>query len=108
MLDGRQFSWALVKEGVHNVTLPVGDADNTRLLENVLILIKLDLALILEDWIDESMNRGSRQILLNHWIEKTAGRTHEEIGLGQHYRLRTVHSQVRDIIGCDQGLLEGR
>jgi len=102
LLDGRQFSWALVKEGVHNVTLPVGDANN------VLLLIKLDLALILKDWIDEGVNRASRQILRNHWIEKTAGRTHEEIGLWQHYRLRTVHSQIRDIVGCDQRLLEGR
>lgn len=56
MLDRRQIGWALVEEGVHNVTLPVGDSNDTRLLEDVSLLFKLDLVLVLKDWIDEAVN----------------------------------------------------
>jgi len=56
VLDRRQLGWALVEEGVHNVTLPVGDSNDTRLLEDVSLLFKLDLVLVLKDWIDEAVN----------------------------------------------------
>jgi len=96
VLDRRQLSWALVEEGVHHVALPVGGRaiDNLRLLEGILSLLKLDVALVLKNGIDIAVHCSSCQVSLNKGIEKSVGRTHEEVGLGKHYGLRAVHSQV--------------
>ena len=87
MLDRRQLSWALIEEGVHHVALPVGGhaINDLRMLESILSLLKLDVALVLKNGIDISVHCSSRQIRRNNRIKKSVGRTHEEVGLGQHY-----------------------